>query len=114
MMPSKVRRYPGHLQFVISSEFLQALLTYSHVLSYHFLRFARNPDSLFPTFQRFCLLDPGLTLILVSRMPTSPKHCGKAELGTGLGARQLCNLGQVTSSLWAGRSGSQLQLCHLC
>lgn len=31
-----------------------------------------------------------------------------------LEARQLHDLGQVNSCLWAGRSISQLQLCHLC
>ena len=74
---------PDCLQFVISSELLQAVLTCSGVLSCHFLRFARNPDTLFATFQRFYFLDRGLTLLLVSRVPTSPKHCGKVELCSG-------------------------------
>lgn len=50
---SKGRRYPGHLQFVIFSEFLQALLPCS-ILS--FLRFARNPDSLYLTSKGFVSL----------------------------------------------------------
>lgn len=108
MRPSKVKRYPGHLQF-ISSEFLQALLTCSHVLSSHYLRFARNPDNLLPTFQRLCFLGPGLTLFLVSRMPTNSKHCGKVELCTGPGARQLCDLGQITFS----RQGGQTLSCSV-
>lgn len=66
----------------------------SHVPCYHFLRFARNADSLSPTFERLCFLGPGLTWVLVSRVPSTTKHCGKAELRAGLGARQLCNLGQ--------------------
>lgn len=82
-MPSKVRRCPGHCQLVISSEFLQAVLTCSHDLSHHFLRFARTPDSLFLTFQRFCFLGPELTLFWVPRVPTSPKHCDKVELCPG-------------------------------
>lgn len=109
--PPRLGGMPGTLRLLFPVNFCRQG---SHVhVSYLFLRFARNPDISFPTCQRLCFLGPGLTLFLVSRVLSSPEHYGKVELCVGLGARQLCDLGPVTSSL-----GREIRLSaaggHLC
>lgn len=109
--PPRLGGMPGTLRLLFPVNFCRQG---SHVhVSYLFLRFARNPDISFPTCQRLCFLGPGLTLFLVSRVLSSPEHYGKVELCAGLGARQLCDLGPVTSSL-----GREIRLSaaggHLC